>query len=491
MSSEWPVVRLGELVSVKHGFAFKGAFFSDSPTEDILVTPGNFAIGGGFKTDKLKFYDGPIPEEYELKPDDLVVTMTDLSKQADTLGYSALIPEHPTQRYLHNQRIGLVEIKSNELNKLYLYFLLRSREYRHHVVSSATGSTVKHTSPSKITSFEFRLPPLETQVNIGRVLKRLEDKIHLNQKIKQTLEQIAQVIFKSWFVDFEPVKAKTAALEAGGSDEDALLAAMKAISGKDEAQLTRLQTEQPAQYAKLRDTAELFPSAMQDSELGEIPEGWNISLTEELSEKIGMGPFGSNIRVSTFVDSGIPIISGQHLRETLVSDGENKFITKEHADKLKNSNVFPGDIIFTHAGTIGQVSLIPKEARYSRYVISQRQFYLRVDKKKASPNFMVYFFRSNLGQHLLLANASQVGVPSIARPSSHLKGIELVTPPLELMQCFEGVSKSLLSMTTLMRNQSQRLTAVRDTLLPKLLSGELSVSDAEGQAIEVEEAADV
>src|SRR5690554_1363245 len=300
MSSNWPLVQLGELISIKHGFAFKGEFFSDTPTDTVLVTPGNFAIGGGFKADKLKFYSGPIPTEYELKADDLIVTMTDLSKQADTLGYSALVPEHSGRLYLHNQRIGLVEIKSQELDKLYLYFLMRSREYRHHVVSSATGSTVKHTSPSKITSFEFHLPPLKIQENIGRSLKHLEDKTAINHQINQTLEQMAQAIFKSWFVDFEPVKAKITTLEAGGSEEDALLAAMQAISGTSlfdadasaagaEAELARLQAEQPEQYAELRATAKLFPSAMQESELGEIPEGWGVSQIGDEVTVVGGG----------------------------------------------------------------------------------------------------------------------------------------------------------------------------------------------------------
>src|SRR5690554_7925424 len=94
---------------------------------------------------------------------------------------------------------------------------------------------------------------------------------------------MAQAIFKSWFVDFEPVKAKIAALEAGGSEEDALRAAMQAISGKGEDELTRLQAEQPEQYAELRATAELFPSAMQDSELGEIPEGWNVGALADVA----------------------------------------------------------------------------------------------------------------------------------------------------------------------------------------------------------------
>ncbi len=130
MNSEWSVRCLKELVSIKHGFAFKGEFFSDEPTTDILVTPGNFAVGGGFKSDKLKYYKGPIPEEYILKPNDLIVTMTDLSKQADTLGFSALVPVHLSERYLHNQRIGLVEINEADLDKFFLYYLLSAVQMR-------------------------------------------------------------------------------------------------------------------------------------------------------------------------------------------------------------------------------------------------------------------------------------------------------------------------------------------------------------------------
>lgn len=164
MNSEWPLHSLSDFINVKHGFAFKGEFFKAERTSDLLVTPGNFAIGGGFKSDKFKFYDGPVPEDYVLSEGDLIVTMTDLSKQADTLGYSALVPAIAGSRLLHNQRVGLVEFKNDELDITYLYFLLRSKEYRHHVVSTATGSTVKHTSPTKILSFAFRKPPKDIQI---------------------------------------------------------------------------------------------------------------------------------------------------------------------------------------------------------------------------------------------------------------------------------------------------------------------------------------
>ncbi|MBD3586006.1 hypothetical protein HHX48_09680 [Salinimonas sp. HHU 13199] len=342
-----------------------------------------------------------------------------------------------------------------------------------------TDAAVPGLNRNNAHRLEVKIPDtIEQRRQLVEPLIKLDNKIHLDQQINQTLEQVAQAIFKSWFVDFEPVKAKIAALAAGGSDEDALLAAMQAISGKDAGQLAIMQADQPEQYAELRANAALFPSAMQESELGEIPSGWSIEKTESLSEKIGMGPFGSNIKVSTFVEDGVPIISGQHLKETLVTDGDNNFITEQHADKLKNSNVYPEDIIFTHAGSIGQVSIIPAKSKWDRYVISQRQFFLRVDREKASPYFLAYFFRSFLGQHLLLSNASQVGVPSIARPSSHLKSIELVTPTVSLQEKFESHVKKLNDLVMANRKESETLKSIRETLLPKLLSGELSV-DAE------------
>ena len=178
---------LADVCSIKHGYAFKGQYFSDSITKEIVLTPGNFNIGGGFKKDKLKYYDGPIDKNYILKPYDLIVTMTDLSKNGDTLGFSALIPED-NNIYLHNQRIGLVEnINEKIIDKNYLYWLLRNPEYHHYVVSSSTGTTVKHTSPKTILKYEFELPSIKEQKFIGQILTNIELKIELNEKINKNL----------------------------------------------------------------------------------------------------------------------------------------------------------------------------------------------------------------------------------------------------------------------------------------------------------------
>jgi type I restriction enzyme S subunit len=135
VASDWKYYRLGDLIEVKHGWSFKGEFFSDEPTGYLLLTPGNFAIGGGFQFAKPKYYSGSFPEEFILKPGDLIITMTDLSKEADTLGYPALAPDLPDLICLHNQRLGkVIPIDSNKIDLRYLYYVCCLREYRDEIL---------------------------------------------------------------------------------------------------------------------------------------------------------------------------------------------------------------------------------------------------------------------------------------------------------------------------------------------------------------------
>lgn len=172
---DWRTASLREIAEIKHGYAFKGEYFCDEPTPYLLVTPGNFAIGGGF-LEKPKYYNGPIPQSFILKQNDLIVTMTDLSKQGDTLGYSALVPA--SDLYLHNQRIGLVSVEKKL--KDFLYWLMRTREYQRFIVNHASGSTVKHTSPKSILSYEFVLPDDSTLETIGPVFRQINELVTHN-----------------------------------------------------------------------------------------------------------------------------------------------------------------------------------------------------------------------------------------------------------------------------------------------------------------------
>lgn len=192
------MAQLGDYIKIKHGYAFKGDYISTEDNGIVLVTPGNFAIKGGFKENKCKFFTSDYPKEYVLKEDDLIVTMTDLSKDGDTLGYSAKIPKSK-RVYLHNQRIGLVEIISPEIDKDYLYWFMRTSKYQKTLVATASGSTVKHTSPSRIYEIEIDLPNIDTQKSISKILNDIENKIIMNNAINSNLEQQMQAIFINMF----------------------------------------------------------------------------------------------------------------------------------------------------------------------------------------------------------------------------------------------------------------------------------------------------
>ena len=193
--------------------------------------------------------------------------------------------------------------------------------------------------------------------------------------------------------------------------------------------------------------------------------GWRMAIVAEIAEKVAMGPFGSSIKVETFVPEGIPIISGKHLHGFRVDDSPGfNFITDEHAERLANANVQRGDIVFTHAGNIGQAAYISEESEFERYVISQRQFYMRCDRTKAIPEFVAMYFKSHEGQHQLLANASQVGVPSIAQPVTYLRTIEIPLPSLPEQRAIAHVLGTLDDKIELNRRMNATLEAMAQAL---------------------------
>lgn len=201
--SEWKEYRLGDFLKVKHGYAFKGENIVTEETPNILVTPGNFNIGGGFKSDKFKYYKGDeFPKEYILTRGDIVVTMTDLSKDSDTLGYSAKIPYSTNHNYLHNQRIGLVQFVNENVCKDFVYWLMRTREYQNYIVGSASGTSIMHTSPSRIEDYRCLIPSSQSeQESIASVLTSIDNKIDLLHCENETLEVMAETIFRQRFIE--------------------------------------------------------------------------------------------------------------------------------------------------------------------------------------------------------------------------------------------------------------------------------------------------
>lgn len=422
---------LGKYIEVKHGFAFKGEYFTECPTPDVLVTPGNFALGGGFQNEKLKYYAGPVPEDYILEPGALVVTMTDLSKAGDTLGYPALIPDTPGRRYLHNQRIGLVEPRTDaEVDKRFLSYRLRAGDYRHHVLATASGSTVRHTSPRRICDFETTLPPLAEQRAIAGALGSLDDKIEQNRRTARALERLARAIFRAWFVDFEPVNAKAAGATAFPSMPQPVFDAL--------------------------------PTRFVDSDIGPVPEGWEAGAISDLAKisKTQVKPQQSIEEV--FDHFSIPAFdAGKH---PVIDEGStiksNKFLVVEGSVLLSKLNP-----------RIARVWLPPMPRE--RKQIASTEFLVFVPDQPTDRHYLYCQFQQTAFREELAQGASGTSNShQRVRPDDVLNRAVIV-PPVPTREAFAGITDSLFALLAANHDESAKLAGMRDYLLPKLLSGEV------------------
>ena len=176
----------------------------------------------------------------------------------------------------------------------------------------------------------------------------------------------------------------------------------------------------------------------------------------DLIDEIAMGPFGSNIKVDCFVDEGVPVLNGSNLEGFELSERSFRYVTEDKANLLKKANAHKGDVVITHRGTLGQIAYIPLTAQRDRYVISQSQFRVKCNEN-VLPEYFVYYFHTPIGQHKLLSNASQVGVPALARPSSTFQKIEMELPDLE-------TQKKVVKLIGSLQRRIKTNTAINDNL---------------------------
>ncbi len=190
---------------------------------------------------------------------------------------------------------------------------------------------------------------------------------------------------------------------------------------------------------------------------------WKEYEMSELIEEISMGPFGSNIKVECFTDSGVPVLNGSNLVGFRLNEDSFNYVTEEKATSLGKANAYRGDIVITHRGTLGQIVYIPQNSKYSRYVISQSQFRVRCNEK-VIPEYLVYYFHSRLGQHKLLSNASQVGVPSLARPTSTFQKLTISIPPVakqkEIVKILSSLDDKIELNNAINRNLEEQAQAI-------------------------------
>ena len=190
---EWKVSKLNNLCSIKHGFAFKGEYFSEEETGFVLVSPGNLKINGGFNFNKNKYYKGEYPQSYVLSENDLIVNMTDLSKKGDTLGNTALIPLIPFKKLLHNQRVGKFEVFETDYI-VFIFFLTNQSDYKNYILGTATGTTVRHTSPDRICNYKTLIPNIEIIQEFNNLISPFISEINYNPSKQYKLKQMKDLL---------------------------------------------------------------------------------------------------------------------------------------------------------------------------------------------------------------------------------------------------------------------------------------------------------
>ena len=198
-TDDWEQRKLGDVLSLENGYAFQSEYFVDEKTGFVVATPGNVRVEGGFICEGGKNYsvDGPCPDRFVFKPGDIFVTMTDLTPSANTLGKPAIVPDNKTT-YLHNQRLGkLVDFDGD---KQFLFALLCTERYHTQMVKTASGTTVRHSSPDRILNYEAWFPKIKEQVLIGQVFMDIDNLITLHQRKANAYKKLKKAMMQQLFV---------------------------------------------------------------------------------------------------------------------------------------------------------------------------------------------------------------------------------------------------------------------------------------------------
>jgi len=349
----------------------------------------------------------------------------------------------------------------------YLYHICRWEKFTEFSVRTAKGVKMPRGDKKSLSQFHFHLPPLKKQRSISHILDTLDKKIELNRSINQTLEALAQAIFKSWFVDFEPTKAKIAARKQG---QDPLRAAMCAISGKNDSELNQLPQED---FKQLAATAALFPDAMEQSELGKIPKGWQVMPLSKMICLIGGGtPKRSE---SSYWKGTIPWFSVKDVPadgDVWATDTDEK-ITEAGLRKSSAKLLRKGTTIISARGTVGKLAMAAKE-------MAINQSCYGVVGAEDIGDFFNYF---NLKEAVKVLKRNTHGAVFDTITQATFDTVMRIKPNNSIIHDFEHKITPLLNTIKSNIFQNRELSKLRDTLLPKLLSGELQLPPMQEQVI--------
>lgn len=347
-----------------------------------------------------------------------------------TLNRYAIIPEG--FRGCLGRRMALIRPNPARVDTHYLHFYFFTQAWRDVVrQNTLSGSTVDRLPLTRFPEFPVQIPPLAEQRRIAGILSAYDDLIENGGQRIRVLDEMARALYREWFVLFRyPGHEKTPLVESPN---------------------------------------------------GQVPRGWAVEPLERLKAAapyaINGGPFGSKLVTKDYVEEGVPVIRGSNLGE----DGrfraeEFVFVSPEKARELNANLARSGDIVVTQRGSLGQVGRIPEGIGYDEFVISQSQMKVRLDDDRIDPDYAFFVLRSPESAQRLKNLASSSGVPHINL--AVLREFCIVVPPLVLQRRFGAFATSTESAIESLILQCRALRTARDLLLPRLLSGQISVDDA-------------
>ena len=408
---EWRDCRLGDLLEIKHGYAFLGEHFANAGTH-VVLTPGNFLEEGGFKekSDKAKWYNGPIPNDYVLNEGDVLIAMTEQAE--GLLGSSAIIPR--SGLYLHNQRLGLVQVRDcRSTDAHFLYYLFNHKPVRQQIRGSASGTKIRHTAPSRIAQVKVRVPPPGIQRRIAGILSAYDELMENCQRRIRILEEMARALYREWFVRFR-------------------------FPGHEK-----------------------VPRV--NSSLGPIPQGWEAVTFTGIADVLSGGTPKTD--VPEFWDGTIPFFTPRDAPDCFYVLDTDKHTNELGLSKCA-SELYPKDTVFiTARGTVGKVAMpsVPMAMNQSCYAlrgkpgIPQRFLFLMTLKQ-------VDYLKTNTGG----ATFDTIVVDTFRR-------MDVTKPPCDLIARFAHQTDAIFEEINNLARKTENLRRTRDLLLPRLLSGQVSL----------------
>ncbi len=445
-------VSLGDVVDILTGNPFKSAEYVEGEDNPKLLRGDNIAQGT-LRWDNAKRW--PIGKsdglkKYALKAGDVVLAMDRPWIEAGLK--FACLSEHDLPAFLV-QRVARMR-GTKRLRTDFLRYLIGSKAFTAHVLGVQTGTAVPHISAGQIKSYEFDLPSLEDQESIAVYLGALDDKIELNRRMNETLEEMARALFRDWFVDFGPTRRQM----EGATDPAAIMG----------------HAFPPEKATTL---APLFPAKLGDDGL---PEGWERKAIGEFVDVLETGrrPKGG----VKGIKAGVPSVGAESIKRVGVFDvGKTKYVPREFFKAMNLGHIKDGDIlIYKDGGKPGElrpaVSYVSNGFPFEEFCINEHVFRLRLDRIPQVTGYCALTTDDAFWQMRELAT----GVAQPGLNQKAMKSISIVCPDdFGLFSKFSYIASPLIDGCNRNAKQNQTLAEMRDLLLPKLMSGEIRLNDAE------------